>query len=115
MIFCKGFSSGTLAQEAHRLHAEICAGLADPIRIMILYALADGPSHVSALAGVLALPQPTISRHLKILRERGMVVASRSGQMVHYRLRDRRVIQVLDLLRAALHDVLARHMELSSA
>lgn len=81
---------------------------------MILYVLADGPSHVSTLAGALALPQPTISRHLKILCERGMVVASRSGQIVHYRLKDQRVIQALDLLRAVLR-ILAHHSELSSA
>lgn len=79
---------------------------------MILYALAEGPSHVSALAVALDLPQPLISRHLKVLRERGMVVAIRCGSIVQYRLGDARLIEALDLLRAVLRDILAHRYEL---
>jgi ArsR family transcriptional regulator len=103
-----------LGREVNQLHAEICAGLADPKRIMILYALAQEPSQVSALASALRLPQPVISRHLKVLRERGLVAAIRRGSGVHYHLKDHRLIQALDLLRAVLRDTLARRSELLS-
>lgn len=79
---------------------------------MILYALAEGLSHVSALAAALDLPQPLISRHLKVLRERGMVVAIRCGSIVHYRLGEARLIEALDLLRAVLRGILAHRSEL---
>ena len=75
-----------LKQEIHQLHSRLCAGLADPKRILLLYALADGPHNVSDLTETLALPQPTISRHLKLLRERGLVIAERDGQSVFYHL-----------------------------
>ena len=84
------------------MHANICNGLADPNRILILYTLADHPSNVTELAKTLETPQPTISRHLKILKERGMVKAERDGQAVNYSLVDHRIIQALDLLRAML-------------
>lgn len=95
-----------LREEVTRLHANICGGLADPNRILILYTLADGPRNVSELASILSLPQPTVSRHLKTLRERNMVQAERAGQAVIYSLADRRIIEALDLLRAFMADSL---------
>jgi len=101
-----------LEQEVSALHAEICAGLADPKRILILYALAEAPCNVTELAAALGLPQPLVSRHLKVLRERGMAVALRRGQNVEYRLGDRRLIEALDLLRGVLRDNLGRRFDL---
>jgi DNA-binding transcriptional ArsR family regulator len=91
-----------LEQEVNQLHAEICAGLADPKRILILYALHEKPRSVNELAELLDLSQPMVSRHLKVLRERGMVTTYRFGATVEYRLADERLIQALDLLRAVL-------------
>ena len=39
-----------LAQEISQLHAEICSGLADPRRILMLYTLHENPRNVSELA-----------------------------------------------------------------
>jgi DNA-binding transcriptional ArsR family regulator len=61
------------------------------------------------------LSQPAVSRHLKVLRERGMVLATRVGPTVEYRLGDRRLIEALDLLRAALRDHLAHRAGVVSA
>ncbi len=101
-----------LIYEINQLHAEICGGLSDPKRITILYALADGSKSVMELAEILALPQPTISRHLKILRERGMVMSQRNGANIIYALGDRRIIRALDLLRQVLNDHLAHNARL---
>ena len=104
--------SSPLQTEVLQLHAEICAGLADPSRIMILYALSDGPHNVTEIGNSLGMPQPSVSRHLKILRERGMVKTERQGTVVQYSLADRRLIEALDLLRAVLRDGLAKRAEL---
>lgn len=103
----------TLKDEINRLHAQVCSGLADPNRILILYKLAEEPHNVSDLANTLEIPQPTISRHLKVLRERGMVHSERDGQSVFYSLADRRIIKALDLLRAILADSLEEQIELA--
>jgi ArsR family transcriptional regulator len=91
-----------LEQEINVLHAEICAGLADPKRILILYTLSEQPHTVTELVELLDLNQPMVSRHLKVLRERGMVTAQRVGLAVEYRLADKRLVEALDLLRAVL-------------
>jgi ArsR family transcriptional regulator len=101
-----------LRQEITLLHAQVCQGLADPKRILILYALADGPRRVTDLADALGMPQPTVSHHLKILRERGLVVAEQEGTAVYYTLVDERVIQALDLLREVLRTQLALRADL---
>jgi ArsR family transcriptional regulator len=92
----------TLRIEITQLHAQICSGLSDPTRILILYKVAENPINVSDLSDILEIPQPTISRHLKVLRERRMVVSQREGKSVIYSLADQRIIQALDLLRAVL-------------
>jgi len=92
----------TLTQEITALHADICSALADPNRILILYALHEKPSNVSTLAEELGLSQSAASRHLNLLRERGIVTAQREGQSVVNSLADPRIIQALDLLRAVL-------------
>ena len=91
-----------LTEEVTALHAGICSGLADPRRILMLYALSDKPRNVSELAEELGISQPTASRHLNLLRERGLVTAKREGQSVVNTLADDRIIQALDLLRQVL-------------
>ena len=63
-------------------------------------------------AEALDLPQPTVSHHLRILRERGLVHSERRGAEVYYALTDHRVIEALDLLRAVLANLLARQADL---
>lgn len=91
-----------LQLEINRLHAEICSALADPHRILMFYVLAEKYSNVGDLAAQVGISQPAASRHLKIMRERGLVHTVRKGQNVEYRLNDIRLIQALDLLRSVL-------------
>ena len=107
--------NSNLEAEITQLHAEICAGLADPNRIMILYALSQGPRNVTEIYSELDMPQPLVSRHLKVLRERGMVTTERRGTVIVYSLADKRLIQALDLLLAVMHDNLAKRAELIEA
>ena len=101
--------------EIRELHAQICQALADPTRIMLLYALAESPKNVGELASEVKLSQPNVSRHLKVLRERGMATATRDGANVVYSLADKRVIKALDLMREVLADHLAQRAQLAEA
>jgi ArsR family transcriptional regulator len=96
--------SHTLVQEITLLHADFCSALADPTRLILLYSLADGPRNVTELTQDLNLLQPTISRHLKNLRDRGLVIAKRQGMTVQYSLADHRIIDALDILRSIMRD-----------
>jgi ArsR family transcriptional regulator len=94
--------------ELNLLHANVCQALGDPKRILILYALYERPRHVSLLADDLHMPQPTVSRHLKILRQRALVTAEREGAAVIYYLADPRIIEILNSMRQLLRDALSR-------
>jgi ArsR family transcriptional regulator len=102
-----------LRREVNLLHANVCQALADPKRILILYALADGPRFVNELAEVIESPQSTCSRHLKVLRDQNLVTTERDGAAVRYSLADRRVIDALDSLRAVLVGTLEQQAELA--
>jgi ArsR family transcriptional regulator len=100
------------SQEVTQLHADLCSALADPTRILLLYALAEKPRTVSELADEVSIPQSATSRHLKVLREHGLVYANRQGQHVEYSLADMRLVEALDILRGVLRDNLARRASL---
>jgi len=104
--------STTLVQEITQLHADFCSALADSTRLILLYALADGPRNETELTQELGLPQPTISRHLKNLRDRGLVIATRQGMMVQYSLADKRVIDALDILRSIMRESIQKRASL---
>jgi DNA-binding transcriptional ArsR family regulator len=101
-----------LAQEINQLHADLCSALADPSRIMLLYTLVEKPHTVNELTSELGISQSATSRHLKVLRERGLVSATRQGQNIEYSLNDPRIIEALDTLRAVLRDRLSYHASL---
>lgn len=102
----------SLKQEIIQLEADFCAALSEPTRIFILYALKEKPLNVTELTNELNIPQPTTSRHLKILRERGLVFTERQGTAITYHLADHRVIQALDLLRSAMRDRMTQRANL---
>jgi ArsR family transcriptional regulator, arsenate/arsenite/antimonite-responsive transcriptional repressor len=60
--------------------------LADPTRRDILQMLRDGSHTSGEIASRFGSSWPTISRHLAVLREAGMVSARRSGQEINYEL-----------------------------
>ena len=68
--------------------ATLFKGLADPTRVRILALLAHGELCVCHIHGLLEAPQPTVSRHLSILRHAGIVRARREGSWMHYSLTD---------------------------
>jgi ArsR family transcriptional regulator len=60
--------------------------LTDPLRARIIELLADGPACVCHLVGDTGAKQPTVSHHLRALREGRLVVAEPHGRFTYYRL-----------------------------
>jgi DNA-binding transcriptional ArsR family regulator len=95
-------------EELQLLHRNICQAFADPKRIQILYALHEQAQNVSSLAEMLDMPQPTVSRHLGVLRQRALVKTERTGTSVVYSVADARMIDILDVMRQVMRDALER-------
>jgi ArsR family transcriptional regulator len=92
-----------------REHAPLLRALADEARLEILarLAAADGPVCVCDLTPGLGLAQPTVSHHLKVLRDAGIVRSERRGTWIHYAL-EPFVLGALGQLIAALAPARAR-------
>jgi ArsR family transcriptional regulator len=60
--------------------------LGDENRLRILASLDNEERCVCALAKRLGIPQPTLSHHLKILRDAGLVMGEKSGPLIHCRI-----------------------------
>ena len=104
-----------LEQEVNLLHNRVCYALSDPKRVLILYLLSEGGQFVNDIAEILDIPQPTVSRHLRVLRERELVLAERQGSSICYSLGDERIIQALDLMRSILSTQLAAGIDLAQS
>jgi len=66
--------------------SDIFTVVADPTRRRILHELIDRERSVSELVGSLGLSQPTVSKHLKVLRDNGFVASRTAAQHRIYRL-----------------------------
>jgi DNA-binding transcriptional ArsR family regulator len=94
--------------EIYRLHAEFCKLLADANRLLIINELGKGELSVSELMKRLDLKQSNVSKHLSLMRERGLVNTRRDGSTVFYSLTDRRVSQAIQLLKDVQSDQISR-------
>lgn len=98
-------------KELELLHSKLCQAIADVKRIQIIFALYEKPCYVVELAELLEMPQPTISRHLSVLRQRNIVQSERDGAMVVYSLTDDRVVTALNLMREVLRESIQAQVE----
>lgn len=87
---CTPLHEGAIDAAGANAMAPMLSALADPVRLRIvsmLLADPDGETCGCDLEEPLGLSQPTISHHLKVLREAGLVEGERRGRWVHYRVR----------------------------
>ena len=82
-----------LTQAARTLHM-----MSNPARLKLLCVLSEGETSVGSIVEATAMPQPTVSQHLRQLREAGLIESRRQGQMVYNRLKGDAVTQIMDVL-----------------
>jgi DNA-binding transcriptional ArsR family regulator len=82
-----------------RFKSEIFQGLANPTRIAIVELLRDGELSAGHLIERLGIEQANASQHLAVLRAKQIVVGRKVGNQIYYSIRDRALIDVLEILR----------------
>lgn len=99
------FDAGLTDDEAAQL-AEKLSLLAHPIRLRLLAILARNGGHVCVcdLEAALPVKQPTVSHHLRLLRDGGLIEGERRGQWIYYAVRR----EELTAVQAALAQFFAR-------
>src|SRR5512140_1060978 len=88
----------TSREDVFRLHARFCRALGDANRLLIIVALRERPRTVNDLAKAIGASQSLTSRHLGVLRDKGLVTAERDGAYVRYQLADPRIFSAIEIL-----------------
>jgi DNA-binding transcriptional ArsR family regulator len=79
-----------------RQKAKIFKALSDPIRLDILYFLRDGEKCVCEIIPHSKRIQPVVSRHLKILKDAGLLTDKKHGNRRFYSITDQQIFQIID-------------------
>ena len=98
---CAPAEAHAIGLDAATAVANTLKALADPLRLRMLSAIATDPrgeSCVCDLAELADISQPTISHHLKVLKDTGLLSSQRRGTWVYYRLVPTRQAAVTALL-----------------
>ncbi|MGH3783958.1 MAG: ArsR/SmtB family transcription factor [Pseudonocardiaceae bacterium] len=85
---CSPLVRDPLSAEQSVKLARLFKALGDPVRLRLLSLIAShegGEACVCDLTGVFDLTGPTISHHLKVLREAGLITGDRRGTWIYYR------------------------------
>ena len=83
-------------ENQNRFKATIFHALADPIRLEILAFLRDGEKCVCEIIPHVKLIQPVVSRHLKILKDCGIVRDRKEGNRRLYSITDQQLFRIID-------------------
>ena len=96
--------------DQNRLKAKIFNALSDPARLEIIEFLRDGEKCVCEIIPHVNLIQPLVSRHLKILKDCGLVKDRKDGNRRLYSVTDPRIFEVVDAVTPELVDVLSNQI-----
>ena len=89
---------------------DVFEAVADPVRRRIVTLLAEAPLPAGQVAGAFDISRPAVSRHLRVLRDSGIVEVEAVGRARVYRLQIDR-LAVLDRWVAGLRSPLTRHLD----
>jgi len=97
-------------ESENKLKSKIFNALADPARLEILEFLRNGEKCVCEIIPHLGLIQPVVSRHLKILKDLGIVRDRKEGNKRFYSLTNPKICKVIDALTPELANSLTEQM-----
>ncbi len=87
-------------QATRQRSAAVAKALADAKRLCVLSCLAKGELSVRDLSEKVGCQVPNMSQHLAVLRNSGLVLTRREGNIIYYRLADPRIIEACELLQS---------------
>ena len=98
--------------QLYQMHANICKTFTAPIRLMIMEQLQSGEKTVSELEQELGIRQATLSQHLAVLREKGIVICKKQGQSAYYKISNPKIIKACKLMKEVLLEQLKQNSNL---
>ncbi|WP_030548591.1 helix-turn-helix transcriptional regulator [Streptomyces albus] len=85
---CPPITAGELSQEDAERTAAMFKALSDPVRLRLFSRIASHPGGEACVCDIsdVGVSQPTVSHHLRKLREAGLLTSERRGTWVYYRV-----------------------------
>jgi ArsR family transcriptional regulator len=93
-----------------RFKAKIFNALSDPVRLDIIEFLRSGEKCVCEIVPHVDLIQPLVSRHLKILKDCGLLKYRKEGNRRLYSITDYRIVEIIDAMGSDLVDTLSKRI-----
>lgn len=94
------------------LQAELCSAMGHPVRVEIVHLLRDGPKRINDIAEELDVRQATISRHLAVLRNVGILSTRRQGTDIIYKIANSQITDICEAMRSVLAERENRRSEI---
>jgi DNA-binding transcriptional ArsR family regulator len=101
-----------MSEALRQFKSDIFQGLAHPTRIAIVELLREGELSAGRLIERLDLEQANASQHLAVLRAKQIVASRKVGNQVYYSIRDRALIDILDILRRYFYSQLSSTVDM---
>jgi DNA-binding transcriptional ArsR family regulator len=94
------------------LQAKLCQSLGQSVRLKIINLLKSGPQCVTSIAENIDVPQPTVSRHLTILRSAGVLTWQRKGAEVFYEITSPKIAEFCEMMWRILTEQELHHLKI---
>ena len=94
----------------NNFRSTVFRALADPSRIKIIKFLKSGERCVCEIVEVVGFAQPTVSRHLKVLTDSGILKRRKEGSKMLYSITYPKIQELIDFVDARFIDSLSRHV-----
>jgi ArsR family transcriptional regulator len=96
----------------YEIQADLCHTMSNAVRLEIVHLLREGPKRVSEIVQLTEYPQGTISRHLSVLRNGGVLTANRHGKDMIYQIANPKIVSICDLMREVLSEEISHRSKL---
>ena len=103
-------STNILNEKELEFKSRIFKVIGDSNRLKILEILRSGENCQCDIIPMIAQSQPTVSRHLKLLEEAGLLTSRKNGTKVFYKVVDNRVFYLIDALNEELMTIVAKEI-----
>ena len=91
-----------MSELAYKIQTDYIKALAHPLRLQLIDFLKKGEQNVGNIVKVVGIQQSSLSRHLTILKEVGILRARQQGLMIYYSIEDQDIFKILHPMRQLL-------------
>src|SRR3989304_10507883 len=97
-----------IEKRIYELHASMCKVFSNPKRLEVINTLREGEMSVGELSKKLSIPIGTLSQHLTMMKERGILNTRKEGNLVYYKLANPKMLKAFDMLRQILFERISK-------